>query len=167
LTVCGWRRGEALGLRESELDLTRRTATLGDTKTGLSMRPLAAEAVKLLRAALADRRAGALFLASRGDGPMTGFPKLWKRIAKRAGLPTSITPHVLRHSFASLASDLGYSEATIGALIGHVGRSTTSRYVHTADAVLLAAADAVARRTLELMGEAQSGVVVELGARRA
>jgi hypothetical protein len=35
-------------------------------------------------------------------------------------------------------------------LIGHAGRSMTSRYVHSADAVLLAAADAVARRTLKL-----------------
>jgi integrase len=60
---------------------------------------------------------------------------------------------VLRHSFASLAADLGYSEPVIAALVGHKGRSTTSRYLHSADAVLLAAADAVADRTLELMGE--------------
>jgi hypothetical protein len=38
-------------------------------------------------------------------------------------------------------------------MIGHKGRTMTSRYVHAADAVLLAAADAVARKTLELMGE--------------
>ena len=69
----------------------------------------------------------------------------------------------LRHSFASLAGDLGYSEPTIAALIGHVGRTMTSRYVHAADAVLLAAADAVADRTAELMGEPPStGIVVEL-----
>ena len=60
---------------------------------------------------------------------------------------------MLRHSFASLAGDLGYSEPTIAALVGHKGRSVTSRYVHSADAVLLAAGDAVADRTLELMGE--------------
>jgi integrase len=59
----------------------------------------------------------------------------------------------LRHSFASLAGDLGYSEPTIAALVGHKGHSVTSRYVHAADAVLLAAADAVANRTAELMGE--------------
>ena len=85
---------------------------------------------------------------------MTGFPKLFARIAKLGAVPAEVTPHVLRHSFASLAGDLGYSEPTIGALIGHKGQSITSRYVHSADAVLLAAADAVARRTAELMGEA-------------
>lgn len=76
-------------------------------------------------------------------------------------LPADVTPHVLRHSFASLAADLGYSEPTIAALVGHKGHSITSRYVHSADAVLLAAADAVANRTAELMGDAkpEAGVV--------
>ena len=69
-------------------------------------------------------------------------------------IPPDVTPHVLRHSFASLAGDLGYSEPTIAALVGHKGHTVTSRYVHAADAVLLAAADAVAGRTAELMGEA-------------
>ena len=98
---------------------------------------------------------------------MTGYPKFWERIAKLADLPDDITPHVFRHSFASLAADLGYSEPTIAALIGHAGRSMTSRYLHSADAVLLAAADAVARRTLELMGEARTAVVVKLKANRS
>ena len=66
---------------------------------------------------------------------------------------------MLRHSFTSLAADLGYSEPTIAALVGHNGRSITSRYVHSADAVLLAAADVVADRTAELMGEAEAEVM--------
>jgi integrase len=74
-----------------------------------------------------------------------------------------VTPHTLRHSFASLAGDIGYSEATIAALVGHKGHTITSRYVHTADTVLLAAADAVANRTAELMsGERHPSVVVDL-----
>jgi len=84
---------------------------------------------------------------------MLGFLKLWARIAKLGELPADVTPHTLRHSFASLANDLGYSEPTIAALIGHQGRSITSRYIHSADPLLLAAADAVANRTAELMGE--------------
>ena len=88
-----------------------------------------------------------VFPATRGDGNMSGFPKLWARIVRMGELSADVTPHVLRHSFASLAADLGYSEPTIAALVGHKGRSITSRYVHSADAVLLAAADAVANRT--------------------
>jgi hypothetical protein len=49
---------------------------------------------------------------------------------------------------------MGFSELTIASLAGHRGHSVTSRYVHSADQVLLAAADAVARRTIELMGDA-------------
>jgi integrase len=95
------------------------------------------------------------------------FKKFWPRIAKLAGLPDEVTPHVLRHSFASLAADLGYSEPTIAALVGHTGRSVTSRYVHAADAVLLAAADVVTNRTAELLGEAKPvSDVVPLRARQ-
>jgi integrase len=91
---------------------------------------------------------------------MLGFLKFWARIAKLGELPTDVTPHTLRHSFASLANDLGYSEPTIAALIGHQGRSITSRYIHSADPLLLAAADAVANRTAELMGEAPTATQV-------
>lgn len=161
LAITGWRSGEALGLRWDEIDLARRTATLGDTKTGRSERPLANATCDLLRGV--TRTGELVFAATRGDGRMVGFPKFWARIAKLGGLPADVTPHTLRHSYASLAGDLGYSEPTIAALIGHKGRSITSRYVHTADAVLLAAADAVADRTLTLTGEHRSsGVVVKL-----
>ena len=44
-------------------------------------------------------------------------------------LPADITPHVLRHSFASLTADLGYNEATIASLLGHKTHSITSRCV--------------------------------------
>jgi len=154
LALAGWRSGEALALQWSELDLARRTATLTDTKTGRSVRPLSHAACDVLRSMprLPGER---VFPATRGDGPMVGFKKFWPKIAKLGELPADITPHVLRHSFASLAGDLGYSEPTIAALVGHKGHSVTSRYIHAADAVLLAAADAVANRTMELMGESK------------
>jgi integrase len=153
LALTGWRSGEALGLHWGEFDLARRTARLADTKSGFSLRPLshvACDVLQNLPLAAGDR----VFPPSRG-GPDTSlhFKKFWPRIAKLANLPTDVTPHVLRHSFASLAADLGFSEPTIAALVGHKGRSVTSRYVHSADAVLLAAADAVANKTAEMMGE--------------
>ena len=55
-----------------------------------------------------------------------------------------MTLHTLRHSFASVAADLGYAEATIGALLGHASGTVTGRYTHVLDAVLIAAADRVA-----------------------
>jgi integrase len=160
IALTGLRRGEALSLKWAEIDLTRRTAALSDTKTGKSIRPLSRAACDVLRGQ--SRTSELVFPATRGDGPMSGFPKIWARIARLVDLPADVTPHVLRHSFASLASDLGYSEPTIASLVGHAGRSVTSRYVHSADAVLLAAADAVANRTAELMGEPRDSTVVAL-----
>jgi integrase len=156
LALTGWRSGEALGLRWTEVDLARRTATLSDSKTGRSIRPLSHAACDVLCGLPQIGAAELVFPATRGDGRMLGFPKLWARIAKLGELPADVTPHVLRHSFASLAGDLGYSEPTIAALVGHKGQTITSRYVHSADAVLLAAADAVANRTAELMGEGRA-----------
>jgi integrase len=154
LALTGWRSGEVLALRGQEVNLARRTAILADTKTGRSIRPLPDLACDVLRGLV---QLGVLaFPAARGGGRMTGFPKLWQRIARLGELAADITPHTLRHSFASLAADLGYSEPTIAALVGHKGLTVTSRYIHAADAVLLSAADAVAGRTAELMGDCQS-----------
>jgi integrase len=160
LALMGWRSGEALALKWSDLDIARRTARLPDTKTGLSIRPLSHAACDVLRGLPRIGTAELVFLATRGDGRMIGFPKLWARIVKLGGLPADVTPHTLRHSFASLGADLGYSEITIATLIGHRGQSITSRYTHTADSVLLAAADAVANRTAELMGDAEPAAEV-------
>ena len=68
----------------------------------------------------------------------------------------SITLHGLRHSFASTAGDLGYTEATIGAMLGHSSGTITGRYVHHLDTVLIAAADKVADTIAgELAGQLQ------------
>jgi integrase len=157
LALTGWRSGEAVNLRCNEVDIARRTATLSETKTDRSIRPLSRAACEVLSEVdrVGDNWA---FPATRGMGPMTGFPKLWAKIIDLGGLPRDVTPNVLRHSFISLAADLGYSEPTIAALVGHKKASITSRYIHSADAVLLAAADAVAYRTADLMGDPKSSL---------
>lgn len=151
LAVTGWRRGEALSLRWSDIDFPRRTAVLAETKTGESLRPLSHAACDMLSEF--KRSTEFVFPSVDGESGLRGFPQLWARkLAKLEGFPADITPHTLRHSYASVASDIGYNELTIAALIGHKKSTMTSRYVHAADAILLAAADKVAQHILELLG---------------
>ena len=165
LTLTGWRKSEALGLHWKDVDLPRRTATLGDTKTGRSVRPLSRAAIQTLTNL--GHSGGLVFQATHSDNPMSGFRKFWLKIIKLGELPADITPNTLRHSFSSLASDLGYSEPTIASMVGHKGRTQTSRYVHTADAVLLGAADKVSYETAQRMGETTTATkVVDIRAPR-
>jgi integrase len=149
LALSGWRSGEALNLRWPEVDLAARTAVLPGTKTGRSMRPLSDAACALLREL--PRVSDLVFPSSRGEGPMPKLAKHWARISAIAGLSADVSPHTLRHSFASIAADLDFSDLTIAALLGHKTRTVTSRYARTADPVLLAAADAVSARIHKLM----------------
>ena len=82
LAITGWRTGEAIGLTWREVDLVRRTAILGDTKTGESLRPLSRAACEIL--GRLDRNTEQVFTAARSDGLMTGFPRMWARIARRS-----------------------------------------------------------------------------------
>lgn len=162
LALTGWRTGEVTGLRWREVDLARRTAHLGNTKTGDSMRPLSSQAVAVLehqREVVAATDPEALvFPAARSTGKMAGFPGMFASVARVGGLPDEITPHVLRHSFASTAADLGFSEPTIAVLLGHKGGGITRRYIHSADAVLLAAADNVAAEVARMMSGDRSSI---------
>ncbi len=153
LALTGWRSGEAMSLHWDEIDFPRRTVKLRDSKSGESVRPLSHAACDVLRSL--TRSGSLVFPAARGSGDviLSGYKKVFKKITQLGDIPAEVTPHTLRHSFTSLAADLGYSEPVIAALVGHKGRTITSRYIHSADAVLLAAADAVADRTLELMGQ--------------
>jgi integrase len=49
LAISGWRSGEAKNLKFSEVDLEHRVATLGDTKSGVSIRPLSSAAVEIIK----------------------------------------------------------------------------------------------------------------------
>ena len=143
IALSGWRSGEATALRWRDIDLSRRVARLPDTKSGPSIRALSAAACDLLRALGPGEANRLVFPPSRGDGLMD-VKVHWRRIHKAAGLPRDITPHTLRHSFASVAADLGMSVLTIAGLLGHRIGSVTGRYTHHADAALIAAADRVA-----------------------
>lgn len=151
LLLTGWRRGEGTGLRWAELDAPGRTARLSDTKTGVSARPLAQAVVELLERQ-PRTESHFVFPARTAGKPLQGLPRMWERIRSLGGLPDDVTLHTLRHSFASLAADLGYGDAAIAVLIGHARGGVTARNTHRSDKVLLKVANEVAQATLERMG---------------
>ena len=145
LAVSGWRSGEAKNLKFSEVDLERRVATLGDTKSGLSIRPLSGAAIEIIKRQ--PVRNGKFVFEHRQAKPISNLTPWWNKLE----MPEDITPHVLRHSLASFAADLGLPDHTISGLLGHSRQGITSRYLHLGDKALLDASDLVANETLQLM----------------
>jgi integrase len=149
LAVTGWRSSEAKNLRWSELDMERCIATLGDTKTGVSVRPLSGAAIDIIKR---QKQNGSAYVFDRQvNGKSHGKPidalrHQWLKL----GMSAAVTPHTLRHSFASLAGDMGLSDSTIARLLGHSQSSITSRYIHMEKSVI-EAINLVASETIRLM----------------
>jgi integrase len=150
LALTGCRRGEIERLQWDEVDLPARCLRLADSKEGRSIRPLGSEAATLL--AKLPRGGCYVFVGSAPGKPFAGLPKAWARIKGKAELP-GLTPHGLRHAFASVAAELGYADSTIASMLGHATRSITGRYVHHLDSTLIAAADKVSSQIAAMMAE--------------
>ncbi|MGB9647318.1 MAG: hypothetical protein WCB44_19665 [Stellaceae bacterium] len=114
-------------------------------------------AVELLLAQPQTAQSPFFFPADRGEGHFIGVVRVLDRGCAIAGL-NDVTPRTLRHTFASGAGDLGFSELTIAALLGHVSRGVTQRYVHIDEAVRMIdeavrmAADEVAGEIAMVLG---------------
>ena len=142
LALTGCLRGEGVNLKWTELDAENSCLRLSDSKEGASVRPIGLPVLDLLEAQRSESHGVFVFAGTEEEKPLVGFPKYWKRLFKDTVLE-NLTPHVLRHSFASVANDLGFTEATIAALMGHSKVTVTSRYIHAIDTALVMAADTV------------------------
>lgn len=139
----------ASGLRVSEL-VTLKTVYVGLDEGALRVTgkgskervvPFGAEAHAWIRRYLAEGRApilkgqasDALFVTARG-GPMTRqmFWTLIKRHAQAAGIHAPLSPHTLRHAFATHLLNHGADLRAVQMLLGHADISTTTIYTHVA-----------------------------------
>lgn len=143
IALTGCRRSEMIGLMWAEADTGASCLRLADSKEGASIRPIGLPVVEYLEERRKNQAGTYVFPGPRAeDAAFGGFPNHWKQIFKDSPL-ADITPHVLRHSFASIANDLGFTEVTIAALVGHSKGSVTSKYIHTLDTALIMAADTI------------------------
>jgi integrase/recombinase XerD len=142
LYATGLRVSELTGLRLSQVSLDANVVRVTGKGSKERLVPLGEEAVSWLtrylreaRPTLAGKAKGDhVFLTAR-EGPLTrqAFWALVKRYATKAGIPaTSLSPHVLRHAFATHLLNHGADLRVVQLLLGHADITTTTIYTHVA-----------------------------------
>ena len=165
LLFTGWREREALTLRWADVDMVRGAATLPDTKTGKSQRPIGAAAVALLAELPRLEGSPYVFPGARSGQPLREIKRVWTAARHAAGLD-DVRLHDLRHTVASFAVGSGHSLFLTGKLLGHARAETTQRYAHLADDARKAAADTVSGVLEAALSGRAPAAVVSIDSRR-
>jgi integrase/recombinase XerD len=152
LYATGLRVSELVALRPQDLHLEagyltttgkgqkQRVVPIGDEAGQWVMRYLKESRPVLL----GPRSSPRLFVNARGGGPgitRVGFWKILKGYGKTLGIARQISPHVLRHSFATHLLERGADLRAIQMMLGHADLSTTQIYTHILDARMRALYD--------------------------
>ena len=145
LYASGLRVAEGCGLDLDDLDEARRTVRVLGKGDKERVVPVGDNALEALDAYLQrrGRQRGPLFLNARG-GRLTprSAHRIVGRLARRAGIGQRVTPHTLRHSFATHMLGEGADLRLIQELLGHRRLSTTQRYTHVSPEHLMRVYDA-------------------------
>lgn len=135
----GLRVSETVGLELSDVDLAHEVVRCIGKGNKERLVPLGSHAVRALREylgrarpQLARRRITQALFVSRRGGRFTrqGCWKLIRRYARRAGITTVLTPHMLRHSFATHLLERGADLRAVQEMLGHATISMTQLYTH-------------------------------------
>jgi integrase/recombinase XerD len=141
LYACGLRVSELVGVKATEVSINEGVVRITGKGSKTRLVPMGEEAAdwisRYLREArpviLQRRLSDALFVTNRGDA-MTrqAFWYLIKRYALLAGITKHMSPHVLRHAFATHLLNHGADLRVVQMLLGHSDISTTQIYTHVA-----------------------------------
>ncbi len=151
LYASGMRVSELVGLKPGDLKLDEGYLTCigkGDKERIVPMGHQAADWVRrYMREGrpqlLHQRKSSWLFVNARDGGSLSrvGFWKVLKAYGLKAGITRAISPHVLRHSFATHLLERGADLRAIQVMLGHADLSTTQIYTHVLEARLRAVYD--------------------------
>ena len=141
LYATGMRVSELVGLRPADINLDASYLTCAGKGDKQRIVPIGDQAaawvtryIRESRPVLVGRRSSPrLFVNVRGGGPgltRVGFWKILKGYATSAGLPPTLSPHTLRHSFATHLLERGADLRAIQMMLGHADLSTTQIYTH-------------------------------------
>jgi integrase/recombinase XerD len=141
LYASGLRVSELVGLKTVQANLDMGVVRVLGKGSKERLSPLGEEAIAWIQRyqkearpeLLRGKRSEALFVTARG-GPMTrqAFWKIVQRHARAAGIPRAISPHTLRHAFATHLINHGADLRVVQLLLGHADISTTQIYTHVA-----------------------------------
>jgi integrase/recombinase XerD len=141
LYATGLRVSELVGIRPADLNLEASFLTCTGKGDKQRVVPIGDEAARWVarylregRPALLGRRSSPrLFVNAKGGGvglSRVGFWKILKGYTAQAGLKASLSPHTLRHSFATHLLERGADLRAIQMMLGHADLSTTQIYTH-------------------------------------
>jgi integrase/recombinase XerD len=139
LYATGLRVSELTGLRLEDLRLDAAYVTTMGKGSKERVVPMGAEACDRLREYLGGARAGLaqerrtpfVFLSARGARlTRQGFWKILRSYGRQAGIRSALSPHVLRHSFATHLLEHGADLRSVQMMLGHSDISTTQIYTH-------------------------------------
>ncbi len=141
LYACGLRVSELVGLRPGQLRLHPGVVRVSGKGGKERLVPMGEAAVLWVERYLAEarpallkgRQAQALFVTARGGGlTRQAFWERIKRYGRRAGIQRPLSPHTLRHAFATHLLNHGADLRALQMLLGHSNVSTTQIYTHVA-----------------------------------
>jgi site-specific recombinase XerD len=134
----GLRAAEAVDLTRRDLDLNAGLVTVHGKGGRWRVTPCGATAARALEAYLAERRrltprCDKVFLTVRGNALSTrSVGRIVAKYARAAKLQRPVSPHVLRHSFATHLLEAGVDIRLIQEMLGHRNLDTTARYAKVA-----------------------------------